>query len=308
MIVLTEVLIVAVTLAYIAAVFAVVYFVGEKTFWGKSYLRQGYRILLSRRFDAYLFTAVVLDFAIPLIVLCVCDKSILLYINAVTKWGLFVFFVVMLLCSWLLEKICIFYNDEGLLLSKPFQRLRFVPWSEIESIQKKNTSAQLYNVVDRSKHRIGWFPLTKKTQPFLDLAQEHGVSVYISKGDKMVLNTSSKKLKSDLGDWNTAIAMSAYSNNDLIAIATFPDFIVALFMDRQLNMDNVIAINRDGTTRWKISEIIKRPKAIPYSALSQENANTISVMAVAGWQYHYIIYEIDVYAKKIIRQYSREDV
>ena len=79
-------------------------------------------------------------------------------------------------------------------------------------------------------------------------------------------------------------------------------------MDRQLNMDNVIAINRDGTTRWKISEIIKRPKAIPYSALSQENANTISVMAVAGWQYHYIIYEIDVYAKKIIRQYSREDV
>ena len=67
MIVLTEVLIVVVTLAYIAAVFAVLYFVGEKTFWGKSYLRQGYRILLSRRLDAYLFAAVVLDFAIPLV-------------------------------------------------------------------------------------------------------------------------------------------------------------------------------------------------------------------------------------------------
>jgi hypothetical protein len=307
-IVLTEVLIVVVTLAYIAAVFAVLYFVGEKTFWGKSYLRQGYRILLSRRLDAYLFAAVVLDFAIPLVVLCVRDKFILLHINALTKWGLFIFFVVMLLCSWLLGKVCTFYNDDGLLLSKPFQRPRFVPWSEIESIQKKNTSAQLYNVVDRSKHRIGWFPLTKKTQPFLDLAQEHGVSVYISKGDKMVLNTSSKKLKSDLGDWNTAIAMSAYSNNDLIAIATFPDFIVALFMDRQLNIDNVIAINRDGTTRWNISDIIKRPKDISYSALSQENANTISVMAVAGRQYDCIIYEIDVYAKKIIRQYSREDV
>lgn len=305
---MTEVLIVVVTLAYIAAVFAVLYFVGEKTFWGKRYLRQGYRILLSRRLDAYLFAAVVLDFAIPLVVLCVRDKFILLHINALTKWGLFIFFVVMLLCSWLLGKVCTFYNDDGLLLSKPFQRPRFVPWSEIESIQKKNTSAQLYNVVDRSKHRIGWFPLTKKTQPFLDLAQEHGVSVYISKGDKMVLNTSSKKLKSDLGDWNTAIAMSAYSNNDLIAIATFPDFIVALFMDRQLNIDNVIAINRDGTTRWNISDIIKRPKDISYSALSQENANTISVMAVAGRQYDCIIYEIDVYAKKIIRQYSREDV
>ena len=305
---MTEVLIVVVTLAYIAAVFAVLYFVGEKTFWGKSYLRQGYRILLSRRLDAYLFAAVVLDFAIPLVVLCVRDKFILLHINALTKWGLFIFFVVMLLCSWLLGKVCTFYNDDGLLLSKPFQRPRFVPWSEIESIQKKNTSAQLYNVVDRSKHRIGWFPLTKKTQPFLDLAQEHGVSVYISKGDKMVLNTSSKKLKSDLGDWNTAIAMSAYSNNDLIAIATFPDFIVALFMDRQLNIDNVIAINRDGTTRWNMSDIIKRPKDISYSALSQENANTISVMAVAGRQYDCIIYEIDVYAKKIIRQYSREDV
>lgn len=167
MIVLTEVLIVVVTLAYIAAVFAVVYFVGEKTFWGKSYLRQGYRILLSRRFDAYLFTAVVLDFAIPLVVLCVRDKFIFLHINALTKWGLFVFFVVMLLCSWLLEKICIFYNDDELLLSKPFQRLRFVLWSEIGSIQKRNTSAQLYNMVDRNKHRIGWFSLIKKTQPFL---------------------------------------------------------------------------------------------------------------------------------------------
>ena len=94
--------------------------------------------------------------------------------------GAVFFFVVMLLCSWLLWKVCIFYNDEGLLLSKPFQRLRFVPWSEIGSIQKRNTSAQLYNVVDRNKHRIGWFPLTKKTQSFLDLAQEHGVSVHTS--------------------------------------------------------------------------------------------------------------------------------
>lgn len=52
----------------------------------------------------------------------------------------------------------------------------------------------------------------------------------------MVLNTSSKRLNADLGDWNTAIA-------------TFHDFIVALFMDQQLNEDNIIAVNRNGTTR-----------------------------------------------------------
>lgn len=307
MIVLTEVLIVVVTLAYIAVVFAAVYFIGEKIFWGRNYWKQGYQILLSRKFDAYLFSAIALAIAIPLIVSCVLDKSILLDINALTKWGLFLFFVVMLLCSWLLWKVCIFFNDDGLLLSKPFQRLRFVPWSEIGSIQKRNTSAQLYNVVDRNKHRIGWFPLTKKTQSFLDLAQEHGVSVHISKGDKMVLKASSKRLNADLGDWNTAIALSAYSHHDVIAIATFHDFIVALFMDQQLNEDNIIAINRDGTTRWKISDIIKQ-SALSYSSLSKENAKTISVMAVTNRQYDCIIYEIDVYEKKIIRQYSGDDV
>lgn len=96
---------------------------------------------------------------------------------------------------------------------------------------------------------------------FFNLAQEHGFSVYISKGDKMVLNTSSKRLNADLGNWNTAIV-------------TFHDFIVALFMDQQLNEDNIIAVNRKGTTRWKISDIIKQP-TLSYSALSKENAKKI---------------------------------
>ena len=39
---------------YLAGVFILRYFIGEKTFGGKQYLKQGYSILLSRRLDAYL--------------------------------------------------------------------------------------------------------------------------------------------------------------------------------------------------------------------------------------------------------------
>ena len=86
---MNEALIIVAAFAYIAAVFAVVYFVGEKIFCCRFYWMQGYQILLSRKFDAYLFSAIALAIAIPLIVSCVLDKSILLHINALTKWGLF---------------------------------------------------------------------------------------------------------------------------------------------------------------------------------------------------------------------------
>lgn len=77
-----------------------------------------------------------------------------------------------------------------------------------------------------------------------------------------------------------------------------------LLMDKQLNEDNVVAVNQDGTTRWIISDIIKAPRPTPYTALTQENEYTINVMAVMSHQYDCIIYEIDVYEQRIVRRYT----
>ena len=118
----------------------------------------------------------------------------------------------------------------------------------------------------------------------------------------MVLNTSGKKLNGTLGNWDAVLSRSAYARNKVIGFVPFPDFIVVLLMEKHLNEDNVIAVNRDGTIRWKISDIIKVPGPVSYAALTQENQNSISVMAVMSRQYDCIIYEIDVYKQRIIRR------
>ena len=101
------------------------------------------------------------------------------------------------------------------------------------------------------------------------------------------------------------LARSVYARNEVIGFVPFPDFMAALFMDRHLNEDNVIAINEDGTIRWKISDIMKASEPISYVALTRKNENTISVMAVMSRQYDCIIYEIDVYEQRIMSQYSK---
>ena len=120
----------------------------------------------------------------------------------------------------------------------------------------------------------------------------------------MTVNTSDRKLNGTLGDWDAVLAQSAYARNEVVSFVPFPDFMVVLFMDKQLNENNVIAVNRDGTTRWTISDIIKAPRPIPYAALTQKTENTVSVMAVMSRQYDCIIYEIDVYEQRIVRQYT----
>ena len=296
---MTEALSIIMVFAYIAVVFILRYFIGEKIFWRKRYLKQGYKILLSRRFDAYLMDT-----------LAVCLASLILYlysndsissVDQPTIYILLACFALLFLCARLLEKSCVFYHAQGLLLSKPFHPLRSVSWNEIGSIQKRS-SAQIYNILDRNGHRLAWFPLTQKTQTFFDIAQKNGVSDCIPKGSKMVLNTSGKKLNGTLGNWDAVLSRSAYARNKVIGFVPFPDFIVVLLMDKHLNEDNVIAVNRYGTIRWKISDIIKVPGPVSYAALTQENENSISVMAVMSRQYDCIIYEIDVYKQRIIRR------
>lgn len=304
---MAEVLIIIAVFAYVAVVYALRYFVGEKIFWGKRYLKQGYKILLSRRLDAYLLDTSAICIASPFVfTLCRYGKSAIPDMGYIGICGL-ISWAILLLCGRLLAKSCVFYHDQGLLLSKPFRPLRSVPWNEIGNIQKR-PSAQIYNILDRNGRRLAWFPLTLKTQPFFDLAQKNGVSAGISKNDEMILNTSNKRLNGALGDWDAALVRSAYARNDVIGIAPFQDFAVMLFMDRHLNENNIITINRDGTIRWKISDIIKQSESIPYAALTQDDEHMISVMAVMSRQYNCIIYEIDVYEQRIVRQYSKGDI
>lgn len=290
--------------AYIAGIFAVRYFIGEKICWYKTYLEQGYQILLSRRMDAYLFDT-----------LALCGLSLLGFM--VHSYGSSALFdmriattiiggltVLALLGARLLEKSGALYSSQGLLLSKPFRRLRAVPWSEIGSIEKRAVAAQLYDVFDLVGRRLIWFPLNKKTQPFLELAQQNGIVVSIPKRTEMVLGASGKKLNGHLGEWDAVLARSVYAQNDVTAFAAFQGFMVALFMDRRLNENNIIAINQDGTVRWKISEIVKEAVPVSYAAMTKENADTICVMAVRSRQYDCVVFEINVYEKKIISQHS----
>lgn len=299
---MTEALIIVAVFTYIASVFILRYFIGEKIFWKKRYLKQGYKILLSRRFDTYLMDTLAVCF-VSLFIFCLYDSDAISSVGYLTVCVLLACAVLLLLCARLLEKSCVLYHDQGLLLSRPLRPLRSVPWREIGSIQKK-PSAQIYNILDRNGQRLAWFPLTQKTQPFFDLAQKNGVSGCIPKDSKIVLNTSGKKLNGTLGDWDAVLSRSAYARNKVIGFVPFPDFMVMLLMDKQLNEDNVVAVNQDGTTRWIISDIIKAPRPTPYTALTQENEYTISVMAVMSHQYDCIIYEIDVYEQRIVRRYT----
>lgn len=294
-----DLLIVAAVLAFMAAVFAVRYWIGEKTFWGRTYLKRGYFILLSRRLDAYLFDTLAVCFlAFPVFVLCFYGKAAFAGTGPVVLGVLGGFPVLMFFLARSLERVCTFYNEQGLLLSRPFRRLRFVPWGEIGSIRKRNTSAELWNVLDQDGRRLAWFPRNRKTQPFLNLAQRNGIPVPAD--GKPPLNLSGKKLNGTLGEWDAALARSAYTGHDVIAFAEFQDFMVALFIDRRLNENNVIAINRDGSTRWNIAEIIRQP--FSYAAMAAETPSAISVLAVTDRRYNGTVYTIDVYERRIICQ------
>ena len=168
---MTEALIIVAVFTYIASVFILRYFIGEKIFWKKRYLKQGYKILLSRRFDAYLMDTLAVCF-VCLFIFCLYDSDAISSVGYLTVCVLLACAVLLLLCARLLEKSCVLYHDQGLLLSRPFRRICSVPWREISSIQKK-PSAQIYNILDQNERRLA--------------------SGCIPKDSKIVLNTSGKK-------------------------------------------------------------------------------------------------------------------
>lgn len=296
-----DILTAAAVFAFIAAVFTIRYLIGERTFWGRKHLKQGYQILLSRRLDACLIdTAALCVLALPGFALCFRGKTALTALEPAILGVLAGFLVLMFLLARSLERVCTFYNEQGLLLSRPFRRLRFVPWSEIGSIRRRNTSAELWNVLDRNGRRLAWFPLNRKTQPFLALAQRNGISAPVSNRRKLVLNTPGKRLNGTLGEWDAALARSAYARHDVIAFAAFQDFMVALFLDPKLSENNVIAINRDGTVRWNISDIVRQPGS--YAAMAASGDRAVQVLSVANRRFDGVIYTIDVYAERVLSQ------
>ena len=126
---------------YLAGVFILRYFIGEKTFWGKQYLKQGYSILLSRRLDAYLMDTLVICLAGPVAFVAIFEgKSFISDFGLIEICGL-LSLVGLILCGRLLEKNCVFYHDQGLLLSKPFRPLRSVPWNEFSNLTAYPESA-----------------------------------------------------------------------------------------------------------------------------------------------------------------------
>lgn len=292
----------------IAGVFVIRCFIGERTFWGRRYLRQNYQILLSRRFDAYLFDTLAVFFLGLFVLIVYFSGGSAVLSTGVTGAIICGLSALMFICARLFVKTCAFYNEYGLLLSRPFKTLQFVPWDEIQSIEKRSTSSQFYNLFDKNGHRLICVALGRKSQPFLELVRQHGVDIRVSPKNEMVWNTSGKKLNGTLGEWDAVLSRSAYAPNEIIAFAPFQDFMVALFMDRRLNEDNVIAINQDGTVRWKISDILKQPEPVSYAALTKKNAHIINVMAVMTRQYDCTIYEIDVYEQRVVHQHSMSDV
>lgn len=306
-----EALFMAAILVYVIAIFSIRYFLGERFFWGRKYLEQGYQILLSRRLDAYTFDTIVIAFS-GLPVLAVCLRGEEAFLGAVQAlralyWLPLVFLAALLLWGWVLRKTCVFFNDQGLLLVKPFRPLRHVPWSGIGTIQRKTKSAQLYDVLDPNGCRLTWFPLTRKTLPFCELAQQNRVPIHVPRSQKALLRNAGEKRPKTSGEWDAVLARSPYGKHKIFALAEFQDFVVAGFMDKTLNEDNIIAINRDGTVRWKISDIIRQPGPVSYTAMSADTPETIGVTAVLDRQYRCVTYGVDVYQQKVVYQEEEDD-
>jgi len=90
------------------------------------------------------------------------------------KWTAFL--VLLILLTLPFRKKGVFYNDQGLLIVKPFKGSRLVSWSEIGSIQKRHSPQKYHIVLDRDGKQLAVFSINKKTQRFIDLAQQNGVS------------------------------------------------------------------------------------------------------------------------------------
>lgn len=157
--------------------------VGVWTFWGRKYLKQGYRLLTPRKSDDYLFDTVAIYLGLlygfllyrfgPSFFLDMEDWSAMLAPICVVLWFLY---------RSLYRGTHVFYREQGLLVSKPFQPLRSVLWDEIGEVRRRRFPRKIYDLLDKNGDRLACFVLDRKTRPFLELARRQGVTVSPEKG------------------------------------------------------------------------------------------------------------------------------
>lgn len=295
---------------FIAGVFCLRYLIGEKCFWGNKYIKKGFHPLLSRRVDGYVSDTMGICF---IIIYLITIPDMIQSNQLTAAWGTWEWVLEVLALplgsfflfsmSHALRKIFACYNEQGLFIFKPFNRMRSIPWNQIKEIRPYKHYYEVLSVQDKVLVR---FFLLKKYVPFLDYAELRGVSVKEAKADRMLHHASTKNTLQQ--EWTHAIAHSSYAKNHISAYGEFQDFIVVLFMDKKMNENNIVAINSDGSTRWTISEIITRPKSVSYVAMSVENSETISVLSVLDQQYHSVISTINVYTRQVIHQVNQNEL
>lgn len=294
---------------FIAGVFCLQYFIGEKLFWGNKYIKKGFHPLLSHRVDGYVSDTMGICF---IIIYLITIPNMIRSDQLAAVWGTWEWVLEVLALplgsfflfsmSYALRKIFACYNEQGLFVFKPLSRMRSIPWNQIKEIRPYKHYYEVLSVQDEVLVR---FFLLKKYVSFLDYAELRGVSIKGAKADRMLYHSSTKNTLQP--EWTHAIAQSPYAKNHISAYGVFRDFIVVLFMDKKLNENNIIAINSDGSTRWTISEIIMHPKSVPYVSMSVESPETISVLSVSDRQYHGVISTINVYTCKVVHQVDRSE-
>ncbi len=294
---------------FLAGIFCLRYFIGEQFFWGRKYIKKGFRPLLSQRVNGYILDTMGICF----LTLYAAAIFVLIRSDQLPVWGTWDWIskvLVILLSSFVLfsmsfalQRIFACYNEQGLFISKPFSRMHKIPWEQIKEIRPNQISFEVLSCEDKVLIR---FSLTKKNVSFLDYAQLRGVSVKCAKAESMFCHSDTKNALRQ--EWKNAIAHSPYAKNQISAYGEFQDFIVVLFMDKKLKENNVIAINADGSTRWTISEILTEPKSVPYVAMAVESPETISVLSVLDQQYHGVLSTINVYTRQVMCQIDRREI
>ena len=290
----------------IAGIFCLRYMIGERCFWGRKYIKQGCRPLLSRRADGYISDTM----GICLLTIYIFTMPALIQSHQLPERGTWEWAMVVLVMplvslvlfgmSYVLRRIFACYSEQGLFISKPFRRMRMIPWAQIKEIRPHKLQFEILSCEDQVLIR---FFLLKNNVAFLDYAELRGISVKGAKSERMLYHSNTKNALTQ--EWKNAIAHSPYAKNKISAYGVFQDFIVVLFIDQKLNENNVIAINSDGSVRWRISEILTKPKSVPYVAMSVESLETIRVLSVLDQQYHGVISTINVYTHQVVCQMER---
>ena len=145
------------------------------TFWGSRYLRQGWRLLHSESAAFCLLDTAAVWGVLVMAFYAFRFRPALAWLAASDGFRTAFFLVLLALGSLPFRKSGVFFGKEGVLVIKPFQAPRLVPWQELGAIQR-GPGRSKYNILrDRAGRRLAVFRSGRKTQPFFALARQNGI-------------------------------------------------------------------------------------------------------------------------------------